>query len=29
VLEVWDRVINGYGYIHPRSSTYSVTLMLS
>jgi hypothetical protein len=29
VLEVWDRVIDGHGYIHPNSATYSVTLMLS
>lgn len=29
VLQVWDRVIDGYGYIHPNSATYSVTLMLS
>jgi hypothetical protein len=29
ILQVWDRVINGYGYIHPNSATYSVTLMLS
>lgn len=28
ILQVWDRVINGYGYIHPNSATYSVTLML-
>lgn len=29
ILQVWDRVIDGYGYIHPNSAHYSVTLMLS
>lgn len=28
VLEVWDRVINGYGYIHRSSAHKSITIML-
>lgn len=29
VLEVWDRVINGYGYIHANSAHKSITIMLT
>lgn len=29
VLEVWDRVINGYGYIHYGSAHKSITIMLT
>lgn len=28
VLTVWDRVINGWGYIHQRSAHRSITIML-
>jgi hypothetical protein len=28
VLEVWDRVINGYGYLHRSSAHKSITIML-
>jgi hypothetical protein len=28
VLDVWDRVINGYGYIHHASAHKSITIML-
>lgn len=29
VLDVWDRVINGYGYIHHGSAHKSITIMLT
>jgi hypothetical protein len=28
VLSVWDRVINGWGYIHHGSAHRSITIML-